>query len=650
MRGVSSRWVRHIAASVLLVACASEPMREGSLARASHPKAAVPAFLRVDQVGYGTDAPKRAFLMTREPAATATFEVVSDAGSVVASGDVGADLGDWSKRFPHVYSVDFDAVTSPGSYSIRVTGTVTATSPAFLVGDPAALFAPLLANSLLFYQTQRDGPNVIGDVFSRQPSHLHDRRARVYFRAHYRPDFTIKDPVPVPNAPRIDVSGGWFDAGDYIKGIQTESYTAAMLLVARRDHPQLLGPGADADFTAELRFELQWLMKMWDDETATLHYMVGFGDGSERYAGDHDPWRLPEEDDTYGGTDPRYRYIRHRPVFRAGPPGSPVSPNLAGRLAAAFGLCSQVYRDADPAFADRCLLAGQHIFDLADTDPDRLLTFSPFAYYPETEWRSDLELGAAELYRATAAAGVPSDLPHPDPSYYLEQAADWARAYLTEEDHGDTLNLYDVSAIAHAELIRSLDEAGDPDGLAIDRDALMDDLERQLVGAAEQATTDPFGFGFPYAAYDGTSHGQGLAITAALYDELAGTDTWSEFGRRQLDVILGANAWGTSFIVGAGTTFPACPHHQIANILGALDGTSPVLLGAAVNGTNSKNQFTYLGLPDHARACPPGGTDRFVRFNGMGARWWDDARSWPTSEPAIDFAATTPLAFAMLMS
>ena len=27
----------------------------------------------------------------------------------------------------------------------------------------------------------------------------------------------------------------------------------------------------------------------------------------------------------------------------------------------------------------------------------------------------------------------------------------------------------------------------------------------------------------------------------------------------------------------------------------------------------------------------------------------DNAKSWPTSEPAIDFAATTPLAFAMQM-
>ncbi len=182
MRRMSSRWICLIAASVVLVACASGPT--GS---ASRPKAAIAAFVRVDQVGYAADAGKRAYLMTREPAPATTFEVVSDGGGVVASGDVGADLGDWGKRFPHVYAVDFDAVTAPGSYVIRVTGDVTATSPGFLVGDPAELFSPLLANSLLFYQAQRDGPNVVGDVFDRQPSHLHDRRAQVYYARPLQP-------------------------------------------------------------------------------------------------------------------------------------------------------------------------------------------------------------------------------------------------------------------------------------------------------------------------------------------------------------------------------------------------------------------------------------------------------------------------------
>src|SRR5439155_9327830 len=97
-----------------------------------------------------------------------------------------------------------------------------------------------------------------------------------------------------------------------------------------------MGAGGATNFTAEARFGIDWLLKMWDDPTRTLYYQVGIGTGNAHTRGDHDIWRLPQDDATYGGTDPLYRYIRHRPVFRAGPPGSPVSPNLAGRDAAAF--------------------------------------------------------------------------------------------------------------------------------------------------------------------------------------------------------------------------------------------------------------------------------------------------------------------------
>src|SRR4030095_15999026 len=156
--------------------------------------------------------------------------------------------------------------------------------------------------------------------------------------------------------------------------------------------------------------------------TRTFYFQVGIGSGNAKTVGDHDIWRLPQADDTFGGTDPLYRYIRTRPVFAAGPPGAPISPNLAGRSAAAFGLCFQLFKTSDPAFANRCLLVGQHIFDLADTSQKGdLLTYLPHSFYPESEWRSDLELGAVELYLAVASGGLPPGLPHTDDSFYLQQ-------------------------------------------------------------------------------------------------------------------------------------------------------------------------------------------------------------------------------------
>jgi endoglucanase len=386
---------------------------------------------------------------------------------------------------------------------------------------------------------------------------------------------------------------------------------------------------------------------MWDDKTGTLYYQVGIGNGNAKTVSDHDIWRLPQADDTLGGTNPAYRYIRNRPVFRAAPGGSPVSPNLAGRDAAAFAMCFQVYRTSAPNLAARCLRAGEHIFDLADTSPSGdLLTLIPFSFYPESEWRDDLELGATELATAVAEGGLPTGLPHTDPSFYLTQAAHWAHAYITGPgDAGDTLNLYDVSGLAHYELYRAIEAAGDPAGLEVTRPQLLADLKKELDNAVAQGATDPFGFGFTWAQWDTTTHGEGLSVMASEYDALTGTSTYADEAMGWLGNILGANAWGSSLIVGDGKVFPDCIHHQIANIAGHLDGTAPVLKGAAVEGPNGT---TYQGVVSGMNLCPANGSYRFGAFDGSGAKFTDDVQSFSTVEPAIDLTAASPLAFAWL--
>jgi endoglucanase len=372
---------------------------------------------------------------------------------------------------------------------------------------------------------------------------------------------------------------------------------------------------------------------------------VGIAEGNDATVGDHDIWRLPQADDTWGGNDPATRYIRNRPVFRAAPSGAPVSPNLAGRLAAAFGLCAQIYRASDPAYANKCLRAGEHIFDRADTSPKgNLLTIIPFDFYGETEWRDDLELGAAELYYAVAGGGLPSGLPHADPLFYLRQSAHWASAYIHgPNDAADTLNLYDVSGQAHFELYRAIAQAGGGVKLDVSQGDLLADLKKQLDGALAQAATDPFQFGFTWNNWDTTTHGTGLSVMASEYDQLTGTNAYADWSGRWLANVLGANAWGVSLIVGDGTTFPHCMQHQVANIVGSLDGTPPILAGAAVEGPNG---ITAEGVVDGMRRCPPDGFDSYKPFDNGKAVFKDDVQNYPNVEPAIDLTATSPLAFA----
>lgn len=604
------------------------------------------AYVRVDQVGYATGGAKRAYLMSSVDETGAAFTVRrSSDGVALFTATVGLSQGSWSHSFPYVYPLDFDSLEAGGSYRVAVEGPTPAFSPTFAIGAASSLFQAPLANALSFYEDERDGPDFIPSALRVAAGHLNDSEAMSYLTPKVNREGSFKGELHSLGE-TIDASGGWWDAGDYLKFVQTTSYTVDLMLAGVRDFPAQMGAeAAQSNFTAEARFGLEWLMRMWDQETSTLYYQVGIGSGNRATAGDHDIWRLPQADDTYGGQDPRYRFIRHRPVFRAAPAGAPISPNLAGRDAAAFALCFQVFHTSDPSFADRCLSAGERVYELADTRPHgHLLTAIPFGFYPEREWRDDLELGASELALAlSSGAQLPSGLAHAEPAYYLASAANWAKAYIKHSKRSsDPLNLYDVSDLAHFELARALRLARERTGLAVSEAELVANLRAQLEAATRQGGNDPFGFGYPWDTADTASHGSGLAVMAGEYEDLTGEMTFRDDGSRWLANVVGANAWGTSLIIGDGSTFPHCLQHQVANIVGSLDGSPPVLAGAVVEGPSDE---ASSGEVEGMRACPATGGNEFVRFDN-GAVFADEVQSYTTVEPAIDLTASSPLAFA----
>ena len=609
--------------------------------------AAVTGYVRVDQLGYETGTSMRAYVMTSSAVSGISFAIKNSGGKTVASGSAGSKLGSWGTY--SIYPVDF-SLSTPDTYSVSVTGPVAATSPAFRVDVPENLYATPLANNRYYYENSRDGSNYIPTPLRTAAGHLNDASATVYST----PSFTSGDLIIGslnPTGQIINAEGGWWDAGDYLKFVHTHSYVVALMLIGIRDFPNQMGPlSTTSDFTGEAQFGLNWLRQMWDDTSQTLYYQVGIGTDfqSHNYQSDHDIWRLPQADDTYGGTNAQYQYIRHRPVFAAGAAGAKISPNLAGRMSASFAECFQVFDATDPTLANSCLLAAEHIFDLANTSPSgNLLTVAPWDFYPETEWRDDLELGAAELYFALQHGNLPPGLPHTDPKFYLTASANWAHAYITgPNDATDTLNLYDVSGLAHFELYRAINLAGNPPGLAVSKADLLNDLNKQITASISQAK-DPFGFGFGWKFGDSVSHGAGLSVMAAESNYLASNGGNATNSQRWLGNISGANAWGVTFTIGDGSTFPDCPQHQVANIVGSLNGGQPILSGAVVEGPNSG---ASSGSLSGMQTCPPGGGDIYKKFNAGGNIYKDNVQSYTTDEPAIDLSATSFLMYAWRMA
>ncbi len=653
-----------LAMGAILAASAASVLAAGPGASGAPPTPVValqesaPVMFRVNQVGYVQNLPKRALVMTRRVAASRRYSVLDARGHVIARGAATA-AGRWNARYL-VYSLDFSRVSAPGLYSLRFAGT---RSPPVRIAAASALYRPLADRALAFLQSQRDGPETIAGSMRRQPSHLSDSSASVYRLPRYRGTTLLGGLTPTGE--HVDVSGGWFDAGDYLKFVETASFTDVALLYAAREYP---GAFSDpAALLAEARHGTDWLLKMWDQNRRVLYFQVGIGDGtrSESILGDHELWRLPQADERGNPKPGSPMYlIAHRPVFAANAPGAPISPNLAGRVAAAFGLCAQVFASSDPAYAARCLLAGQTIYDQANTHPGRtLLTSVPHAYYSEPEWRDDMALGAAELYLATQrlasspAVQAQAPLPHTDLGYYIARAGQWINAYIEGSLSGeDSLNLYDVSTLAGHDIAQILRT---PVGLSLqktnlvptDPPSLLKDRADQMRLAERLARKEPFGLANTSTNLDTVAHALGYAVQARTYDTLAGASGFEAFAQSQLGWVLGANAWGTSFVVGAGSVFPHCLASQIPNLSGSLNGRGTILAGATVNGPTAPANLRELGAPEGFRPCPArSAADPFRAQSGHGLAYLDNVRSPATSEPSGDLAALTLLASAQLAS
>ncbi|CAL9759111.1 unnamed protein product [Musa acuminata subsp. burmannicoides] len=228
-----------------------------------------------------------------------------------------------------------------------------------------------LAKSILFFEGQRSG---------KLPADQ---------RAEWRGDSALLDGSEVG----VDLTGGYYDAGDNVKFGFPMAFTTTMLSWSVIE----FGDGMPADelrnAAAAIRWATDYLLKTVS-HPGIVFVQVG------NPISDHNCWERPEDMDT----------ARTVYYVSADRPGSEV----AGETAAALAAASMVFRQTDSAYSRKLLKNAMRVFDFADThkgaysdDPGLKAGVCPFycdfdGYQATWNYSQDeLLWGAAWLRRAS---------------------------------------------------------------------------------------------------------------------------------------------------------------------------------------------------------------------------------------------------------
>ena len=164
-----------------------------------------PKAVHLGQIGFLPDTAKRAILVD-QATVPVPWQMLDAAGAVVAEGQT-IVIGDDEASGDHVHRIDFGQVRQPGLYRLTVDGV---TSRPFAIG--ADIYRPLSHAALnYFYQTRAgiaiEARYAGGAQWARAAGHPHEVVA--CFKG-------VDDAGTIwPGCPyTLDVTGGWYDAGD----------------------------------------------------------------------------------------------------------------------------------------------------------------------------------------------------------------------------------------------------------------------------------------------------------------------------------------------------------------------------------------------------------------------------------------------------
>jgi endoglucanase len=492
--------------------------------------------VRVSSIGYPTTRAKRISVL-----GAATSFVVRRAadGSTAFEGTLEAPAADPGTN-DMVARGDFSALTEAGRFYVDVPDV--GRSVEFPIGDDIYR-APFQATMIGFYGL-RCGTALSfwyrGELFGHAACHLDDG---------------YLDYVGQPGVMR-DGTGGWHDAGDFGKYTGNAAFTVGMMLSAFERHPAgIVGAplpipekgGALPDFLDEIRWELEWLLKMIysDSDGRVSHKLTALG---------FEGFVLPEAD----------LQIRYFVPF-----GSAATADFVAALAQA----SRVFRPYDAAFADRCLAAARVAYatltaNTADTPPDQA-AFSTGGY--GTSDPDDRLWAAAEMWEATGEAA-----PLADVETRINAVSSTAQLVQASFDWGSVRNLGLFTYLLSARDGRN--------------QTVVDRVRASVITAADAVATthDASGYGRGVMNYAWGSNGTvaRTAMLLAIANQLTSEARYLDVAVDQIGYLFGRNHYNRSQVTGLGINPPLLPHHRPSAADNVTNPYPGLLVGGGTTATN----------------------------------------------------------------
>ncbi|MCS6823429.1 MAG: glycoside hydrolase family 9 protein [Cytophagaceae bacterium] len=501
-----------------------------------------PAGIRLNQIGFYTQAPKKAVCVSAP--AGQFFIVSNNKQDTLYSGTLGS-LASYAPSGENVRLADFSAFRTPGRYHMLVPSV--GYSHPFNI-KPSVLHEVSKASIKAFY-------------YQRASTALLPTHAGIWSRAAGHPDHSvIVHPSAAspyrPAGTTISCSRGWYDAGDYNKYVVNSGITTYTVLAMYEHFPQYFDtlhlniPESNntvPDVLDEALWNIRWMLTMQDPYDGGVYAKVS----NETFGGTIMP---------AAATSPRYVVMKT----------TAATLNFSAVMAQAARIFS-TFNTQLPGLADSCINAAVKAWKWARRNPttywnDALMvnpTISTGAH-GDNNVSDEFQWAAWELYITTKVD-----------SFY-NASASLVNPSLPGWQNVRALGYY--SMVHHKNNVTPI---ADTFSIRVRLITLANTYRNRINTNAYGTTMENNDY---YWGSNGNAANQGMVLIQAF--KLTKDSSYLAAALAALDYILGRNATNYCFVTGHGNLSPQNIHHRIS----AADGIPAPVPGLLAGGPNTDAQ------------------------------------------------------------